>query len=60
MFETGEFKLMSINHSSRSGSIIGSFSIVFNTNVCCVFSLESPHNIHTIYHFQYKKENHPK
>ena len=27
------------------------FSIFFNIEVCCVFSLESPH-------FQYKKENH--
>ena len=25
-----------------------------------MFSLESPHRVHTIYHFQYKKENHPK
>ena len=25
-----------------------------------VFSLESPHRVHKIHHFQYKKENHPK
>ena len=24
-----------------------------------MFSLESPHRVHTIYHFQYEKENHP-
>ena len=40
------------------------FSIFFNMKVCCVFSLQSPHrgdsNVPTIYHFQYKKENHPK
>ena len=40
------------------------FSIFFNMKVCCVLSLESPHrgdsNEYTIYHFQYKKENHPK
>ena len=35
---------MSVNHSARSGGIIGIFfSIVFNMKVCCVFSLESPH-----------------
>ena len=35
-------------------------SIFFNMKVCCVFSLESPHRVHTIYHFQYKKEKYPK
>ena len=41
------------------------FSIFFNMNVCCVFSLESPHRgdfneykQHTIINI--KKENHPK
>ena len=34
---------MSVNHSARSGGIIGIFLISFNVNVCCVFSLESPH-----------------
>ena len=33
--------------------------------VCCMFSLESPHQgdsseYKTVYHFQYKKENHTK
>ena len=46
---------MSVNHSARSGVILGiSFSIFFILKVCCVFSLESPH---TIYHFQYKKKH---
>ena len=40
------------------------YSIFFNMNVCCVFSLESPHrgdsNEYTQYTiFQYKKENDP-
>ena len=35
---------MSVNHSARSGGIIRIFfSIFFNTKVCCVFPLESPH-----------------
>ena len=35
---------MNVNHNARSGSILGIFfSIFFNINVCCVFSLESPH-----------------
>ena len=35
---------MSVNHSARSGGIIGIlFWIFFNMKVCCVFSLESPH-----------------
>ena len=35
---------MSVNHSARSGGIIGiSFLIFFNMKVLCVFSLELPH-----------------
>ena len=35
---------MSVNHSARSGGIIGIFlSIFYNVKVYCVFSLESPH-----------------
>ena len=35
---------MSVNHSARSGGIIGiCFSIFFSMKVCCMFSLESPH-----------------
>ena len=41
------------------------FSIFFNMKVCCVFSLESPHqgdsNEYTQYTIsQYNKESHPK
>ena len=39
-----QFELMSVNHSARSGGIIGLFlSIFYNVKVYCVFSLESPH-----------------
>ena len=61
---------MSADHSARSGGVIGHiFSIFYNIEVCCVFSLEffigailmSTHNI---CHFQYKKKkvtlNYPK
>ena len=35
---------MSVNHSARSGDILGNYSsIFFNMEVCYVFSLESPH-----------------
>ena len=35
---------MSVNHSARSGGIIGIVcSIFFHIKVCCVFSLESPY-----------------
>ena len=58
---------MSVNHSAKSGGIIGiSFSIFFNMKVYCVFSLESPQrgdsNDYTQYTIsQYeKRENHPK
>ena len=44
MFETGVVRAYEVNHSARSGGIIGTFrSIFFNMNVLCVFSLESPH-----------------
>ena len=44
MFETGVVRANEINHSARSGGIIGIiFKIFFNMKVCCVFSLESPH-----------------
>ena len=40
----GQFELMSIDHSTRSGGIIGiSFRFFFNMTVCCVSTLESPH-----------------
>ena len=59
---------MSVNHSARSGSIIGIFSIFFNMKVCCVFLLESSHqsdsNEYTHYStFNIKKKitlNYPK
>ena len=35
---------MSVNHSARSGDIIGiDFTISLNMKVCCVFLIESPH-----------------
>ena len=34
---------MSVNCSARSGGIIGISFQFFNIKVCCVFSLESPH-----------------
>ena len=35
---------MSVNHSARSGGLIGIlFLIFFSMKVCCVFSLELPH-----------------
>ena len=52
IFETGQFELMSFNHSARSGGhymdliwfpFLLLFSVFFNIKVCCVFSLESPH-----------------
>ena len=40
----GKLELKSVNHSARSGGIIVIlFSIFFHVNVCCVFTLESPH-----------------
>ena len=64
-FEAGVVRV-SVNHSARSGGIIGLFfSIFYNVKVHCVFSLESPHRgdsnenaQYTIFNF--KKENHRK
>ena len=39
---------MKVNHSARTGGIMGISLSFSNMNVCCVFSLESPH--------QYKKK----
>ena len=56
---------MSVNHRARSGGMIGrSFRFFFNTKVCCLFSLESPHrgdsNEYTQYTIsQYEKEKSP-
>ena len=44
MFDTGVVRANEVNHSARSGGIIGIFlSIFFNMKVCCMISLESPH-----------------
>ena len=57
---------MSVNHSARSGGIIGIFfSIFFYMKICCVFSLESPDRGVSNEFTQYtiiniKKDNHPK
>ena len=44
---------MSVNHSARSGGIIGISSQFSLTKVCCVFPLELPHrgdsNVYTQY-----------
>ena len=50
----GTFELMSVNHSARSGGIIGIyFRFSFNMKVYCLFSLELPHrgysNVYTKY-----------
>ena len=34
---------MKVNHSTRTGDIIGVCLSFSNVKVCCVFSLESPH-----------------
>ena len=42
----GEFELMSINYSGKSGGIIDTvyiFNFSFNMKVFCVFPLKSPH-----------------
>ena len=41
----GYFDIMNVNHSARSGGVLGIlfFSIFFNMKVYCVYSLESPH-----------------
>ena len=41
---------MSVNHSARTGGISFRF---FDTKVCCVFSLESPHRGASIEYTQY-------
>ena len=60
---------MSVNHRARSGGIIVIyFRFFFNMNMCCVFSLESPHrgdsSEYTLYTiFSIKKKitlNYPK
>ena len=56
---------MSVNHSARSGGIIGISLEFLYIKVYCLFSLESPHpgdsNQYTQYTiFQYEKENHSK
>ena len=57
---------MSVDHSTRSGGMIGYLFDFFNMKVCCVFSLESPYQyrIFNIFHFQYLKKkitlNYPK
>ena len=43
MFETGEVRANAVDHTARSGGIIGIFFDFFNMKVCCVFSLESPY-----------------
>ena len=56
---------MSVNHSSKSSSIIGMFFFFFNMKVCCVFSLESPYQGDSNEYTQYtiiniEKENRPR
>ena len=44
MFKTGVVQANEVNHSTRSGGIIGIFfSSFFNVKECCVLSLEWPH-----------------
>ena len=55
---------MSVTHSPDQEAYWGYIFNFFNMNVCCVFSLESPHrgdsNEYTIYLLNVKKENPPK
>ena len=57
---------MRVDYSAGLGGFIGTILTFFNMNVCCLFSLESPHrgefNEYTQYtdHFQYKIEHHSK
>ena len=60
----GQFEVMSVNHSARSGGMRIFFFIFFSMKVCCVLSLESSHGgdskgytQHTIINI--KKANHP-
>ena len=40
----GQFEIMSVNHSGRSGHITEAFFYIFrNMKVYCVLSLEMPH-----------------
>ena len=44
MFETGVVPNNEVNHSARSGGIIGIFFFIFfKMKVCSAFSLELPH-----------------
>ena len=61
----GQFKLLGVNHSAKSGGIIGKYFYFFflNMEVCCVFALESPHCGDSNEYRQYtivniKEENH--
>ena len=65
MFEIGKFELMSVYQSAKPGGIIGIALFIFsNMKVCCVFSLESPHqgdsNEYTKHTFINIKGKHPK
>ena len=53
--DLGQFVLMSVNHSARSGDIIIRiyFRFYFNMNVCCVVLLESPHEGDSNKYIQY-------
>ena len=57
---------MNVNHSARSGGIIGDiFLIFYNMKVFCVFSLESAHRGDSYEYTQYTifniyKGNYPK
>ena len=58
---------MNVNHSARAGGILGYIIDFLLYEICCMFSLESPHrgnsNDNTQYHFQYEKKitlNFPK
>ena len=52
---------MSVNHSARSGGIIGIvFSIFFNMKLCFMFSFESPHGGDSNEYINIKNENHHK
>ena len=45
---------MSVNHSARSGGIIGIFVLIFfNIKLCCVISLQLPHRGNSNEYTQY-------
>ena len=54
----GEFEPLRVYYRARSGGINRDiFLIFFNMKVYCVYSLESPQRVHTIYTiYQYKKK----